>query len=360
MLRIIWGIALIAAISGLGHFLLNYMRRAPKKSKRGCARVRALYPIVGTICAVFFGGVICAMFASHRSRLNYGLLPGFGVICIGGVVMVWQWISERIWYNKTSFVVRNFWMVKKKYDYKDITGIFIGAQVYIIVGRTKIAISSAIEGGERFLRTAQKGYAEANNGADIPRARTLPRDVFNGNVDDSSEYIMVALLLLSFLGGTLLYINLPPSKVTSDYFEAPMENGSAGAVDLNFYLQTQEEPFVIKDFRKYAQNIDQFWSTADKSIKLSVYAEYMAASRSRSAYYHVCSLSDENGTEYVTFDMTRQQEREWRKTGVILIGGFLAVMVLYGTACVVAARNPEKHKRLYRLCFSQNYKREKK
>lgn len=357
MLRIILGIVLIAVISGLGNLLLSCMLSAPRKSKYGCAKVRPLYPIVGLGCVILSAGTIYIMLSSHRSRLNFGLTPVFLVIFFAGMVMIWQWISQRIWYDEASFAVRNFWMIKRKYAYKDITGIFRTSHVYIIVGKTKISIDSSIAGGDKFVRAAIKGYAKANNGEEIPRARRLPRDAFNGNIADSDGYIVIGILLLAFFGGMLLSFYVRPSEITSEHFEAPMENASVGTEDMTFYLTSQEEPFVIEDFRNYAQNIDMLWETVSKSQKLSVYAEYKPGHRTASGHYQVYSMSDENGNVYVTFDMTWQQERGVRMSLTIACGGLLVLMVIYGVACVIASRNPEKHKLLYKLCFSKKGKR---
>ena len=350
MLRIILGIVLIAVITGLGNLLLNRMLRAPRKSKYGRAKARALYPIVGICCAILSIGIIYIMLTSHRNRLNFGVVPCLIITFVAGMVMIWQWVSERIWYDKTSFVVRDFWMVKRKYAYKDITGICHASEIYLILGETKVAVSSLLEGGERFVRTALKGYAEANNGEEVPRVSKAPRKAINGSIQASNDFAMVGALMLTLLGGMLIVINLHPSEITSEHFEASLVNVvdyvSEDEQGLTFYLQDLEDPFVIRDFPRYAQNTNLLRQADGKPTKFSVYAEYMTASRSRDAYYHVCSMSDENGNVYVTFDMTWAQEREWRRIINIGICGLLIVFIIWGAANVISARSPQRHKLL--------------
>ncbi|MDC7291015.1 hypothetical protein NXH76_24820 [Blautia schinkii] len=353
MLRIVLGIVFIMVISGLGHLALNYGRRASKNSKRGYARLKIFCLIFGIVAFIFWGWFIYITLLSHINRENLGLLPCSSVFLIACVVMVWQWISERIWYDKTSFVVRNFWMVKRKYAYKDITGICKTTDVYLIVGETSIAVSALMEGGERFIHAAQKGYAEANKGEHIPRVFRRPRKAINGNLAVSHDFVFIGALLLTLLGGFLLSLNLHPSEMTSEHFEASIENVYESEEDLVFYLQNQEEPFVIKDFWEYAKNIHLLREPDVKDTTFSVYAEYKPASRSRDAYYHVCSMGDGNGNIYVTFDLTWHQEREWRSSSSIMIGIFLIIIIISGVACAISARNPEKHKLLYWLCFSK-------
>lgn len=270
--------------------------------------------------------------------------------CFGDI---WAWYSEKIWYDEDSFVVRNFWMVKKKYSYTDITGYYTSDVFYFIMEKKKIPVNTLIEGGWEFMETARRKYAEANNGESIPEASKLPGDIFNGHITGANDIIFVAVLLVAFGVGTLIYVHIPPSGMTSEHFEGTARGVQADGEKLTFYVKGEEAPFIIKDFREYGQSMDMIWDIPAKFTKVFVDAEYVASSNGNPGYYCVYNMSDENGNVYVTFDKAWELEKERRKGGDIIIGIILIVLVICGTVCVVAGRNPRKYRRLVRLCFKK-------
>lgn len=354
MLRVVIFILFIAAIGFAVHCFFEFVLRRADRPKRGIVKPNAGLLVLGIISVVFLVGITYMVVRVHYDRFNLGMAVILGFFAAVGVMMIIHWFTFRIWYNETHFTVRNFWGKRRTYAYTDITGMYVGKSECLLMGKRKVEIIMYMEGGDRFLHIADKKYAQANDGKHIPDVKKLPGDIFNGRFEHAADYgVLTVIFLVAYLG-FLMPLIIYPSDKFSEYFETTLYMRPViRDDDMALYFKDQEAPFLIRQYAQYSQNTELIEENMGAQSKYYVNAEYHASTKTNQAFYHIINMTDNRGNVYVTYDMIWDQEAGRRK--VFGIGGviFFAVVAGYGALCVIACRNPEKHRRLMKICTSK-------
>lgn len=301
--NIILMILISVAGFGLKYLMSIFFRYNPRKTKYGLVRRGDAVLITGGLSALFGGGVIYAMLASHTSR-------------------------------------------GRKYFYSDITGIFESKNVYLFMKKGGVSIDSISQGGRWFIKTAKEKYAEVNEGREIPEVSNFSNQIFKRYFEQPEEFIILAAVLLSFVGGILAYINIPPSEKNAEYFELNLSAVAKSGDDLTLYFEGFNESFIIKQYHDFSQNTELLWTTETRHANLYVNAEYTPPRKGRPGYYQICNLEDSNGNTYVTYDLVRKQETKWRTQGNVFIGIILVLPIAY---MIVNSTLRRKRKRIRKV-----------
>ena len=299
---------ILMLLISLGGLVFKYLmsilfRYNPRKTKYGLVRPGIAVLITGGLSALFGGGAIYVMLASHTSR-------------------------------------------GRKYFYSDITGILEGESVYLFMKKGGVSIDSISQGGRWFIKTAKEKYAEVNEGREIPKVSNFSNRIFKRYFEQPEEFIILAAVLLSFVGGILAYINIPPSEKNVEYFELNLSAVAKSSDDLTLYFEGFDESFIIKQYHDFSQNTELLWTTETRHADLYVNAEYTPPRKGRPGYYQICNLEDSNGNTYVTYDLVRKQEAKWRTQGNVFIGIILVLPIAY---MIVNSTVRRKRKRIRKV-----------
>lgn len=341
---------ILMLLISLGGLVFKYLmsilfRYNPRKTKYGLVRPGIAVLITGGLSALFGGGAIYVMLASHTSRGNLCFVPCAGVFLVVGVWGIVSWFCCKIWYDEETFTVRKLF-TKRKYFYSDITGILEGESVYLFMKKGGVSIDSISQGGRWFIKTAKEKYAEVNEGREIPEVSNFSNQIFKRYFEQPEEFIILAAVLLSFVGGILAYINIPPSEKNAEYFELNLSAVAKSGDDLTLYFEGFDESFIIKQYHDFSQNTELLWTTETRHADLYVNAEYTPPRKGRPGYYQICNLEDSNGNTYVTYDLVRKQEAKWRTQGNVFIGIILVLSIAY---MIVNATVRRKRKRIRKV-----------
>jgi hypothetical protein len=113
------------------------------------------------------------------------------------------------WYDKEGFTVKYFLGYRRHFSYSEIESIQGNLRdVKLRVRGCTVRVDEAAIGKLEFLAFAKKQYRIHSGGKAIPKAKPKG-DIFNGHVDNPSEFIFAYLLVLLFMPGMLLISFFP-------------------------------------------------------------------------------------------------------------------------------------------------------
>ncbi len=192
-------------------------------------------------------GIIESMITDFMCLYFAFIEPTFWAVCLScvmgslGILLVISYANCRIEYDDEGFTHKNFFGIKQRYTYNQITGvkgihsadaaITISSRSYrhphinlfslsgdgkeicpvvIYAGKKRIRIDKTALGKEDFLLYVQKKYRQLHNGNNIPVIPIKKRkeiDIFNGNIMHSNQFIaaFISMIVVSVILGIFLF-----------------------------------------------------------------------------------------------------------------------------------------------------------
>ena len=172
--------------------------RQPKKAKKGKVYLHALLAIIGIIgCTAFLIPTLITAFTEETPWISLAFLA----FSLFGASFIVAFVNCRVSYDQDGFVAKNFFGIKRKYTYDQVTAIKEGMhENYLYVGKRRIMIDEFAIGGAEFIGFVAKKYRAIHDGRALPVIRKTKGDIFNGNVEDvfgfMFAYISVGVLIL--------------------------------------------------------------------------------------------------------------------------------------------------------------------
>ena len=169
--------------------VLAFLRR-PKKTEKGKVCLPIALAIVGVICSVAFliPTFICAF--SDESKET---APVFLVLSMLFASLIVAYINCRIYYDEEGFTAKNFFGIKRRFTYDQITGIKGNMhETYLYMGKRRIMIDDFGVGGLDFIWFANKKYRKLHK---KPIPKQITKDIFNGNIESPGEFLFVFILV---------------------------------------------------------------------------------------------------------------------------------------------------------------------
>ena len=148
----------------MSRFVPNMQHLPP--AKKGLVSYSKFFLIHGIIFIV-----ISLIFAylTRSSDKNFALFVILLAPFLCGSFFIILYINCRINYNDDTFTSKNFFGIKHKYSYHQITGIQEKKNgTYIILGEKKIMVDSQARGKDAFIIFVCQKYKKIHNGRFIP------------------------------------------------------------------------------------------------------------------------------------------------------------------------------------------------
>ena len=329
--------------------------RQPKKAKKGKVYLPALLAIIGIIgCTGFLIPTLITAFTEETPWISLGFLA-FSLLGASLIVAV---VNCRVSYDQDGFVAKNFWGIKRKYTYDQVTAIKEGMhEDYLYVGKRRIMIDEFAIGGAEFIGFVSKKYRATHGGRNLPVVRKTKGDIFNGNVEDvfgfMFAYISVGVLCVVFL----IFI------IWSVYFQQyTAENTIMQQVTFNSYTVQKQNivldagadlPYKVntggRDF-----DADKIKALCDGKTAYTVYVKEITPDDSQD-YYMIKAIMQ--GEEYeLSFEQTNAQHVQENRVLIIFPVAFAVLWGIYVFLSIRVGRNPQKYsKRVIRLFFRDGY-----
>ena len=177
--------------------LLTYMRR-PKSPKGQTVALPALMAVIGGIALAFFGGLTVWAYVDGAGIFELSVFVFFALLG-GGMVMAY--INCRISYDERGFTATNFWGITRSYTYDEITWLKGYKDVKLYVGNRVVRVDEIAVGKTEFICYADARYMRTHGGRGIPINPPDGKkgfDLFNGNVENSGEFIVATDLCINY------------------------------------------------------------------------------------------------------------------------------------------------------------------
>ena len=327
--------------------------KSVKSKKDGTVYLSKALLIIGVIGAT--ASIIPAIITLYSNEKI--IVPiGFLAFALLSSTLIVAYINCRIYYDENGFTARNFFGIKRKFTYDEITGIKEDMhEDYLYMGNRKVMIDSFSVGACEFLAFVHRKYRSINK-KNLPKILKTKRDIFNGNIQDSGGFIFVYALLELFLIGFLIFI------LYYTYGNASMKNvGKSTVIFSECVLDDDTLKLTSSDGEKYELsflsddfNTDKIKAICDGSTYCDVYAKKITPDNG-SEYYSIKAIFASD-TEILSFEETREMYIKENRVILLFPIGALILWTAFIVLSIIVGRNPQKFsKRFAKFFFQEGY-----
>lgn len=309
----------------------------------------------------FLGGTITLIFLMLAiSRLvvhDYRSAVVMAGIAFVDMLMVVAYVNCRIWYAEDSFTVRNIFGITRTYLYSDITGQRTTEdKSYLYINNTKITLSTYSQ--TLFFDFARQKYRELNR-KNIPEMKNYRKDIFNGNVENAGERILLYVLVSIIAIGAAVYGIMDFSDdaewvsenvIFEDYEVVDsLLSDTADEIILFSSKNMDYEIEYVPDGFKF-DNLEDICNGQTPVSVLGVHILY--SSFSHHEYISVREISRGNKV-FLSKTDTDVLAQQSSSKAVVFVELMVVLWFLYVVLSIFIGRNPEKHPLLTMICFPE-------
>ena len=345
----VWTYALIGFVVTA---LLTYMRR-PKSPKGQTVALPALMAVIGGIALVFFGGLTVWAYMDGAEIFELSVFVFFALL---GGAMVIAYINCRISYDERGFTATNFWGITRSYTYDEITWLKGYKDVKLYVGDRVVRVDEIAIGKTEFICYADARYMKTHGGRGIPINPPDGKkgfDLFNGNVENSGEFIVIYGMLLAFVLfglGVVVHAAIPTNPEDLNYSTVQVKGYEVEETTLRLYAEGEALSFDIWDYATSLKDAEAFLELCEDGERLTL------GYRSYSERHVVHFAEGADGAVHLTLEAAREAERESDREGVLLMGGMMLFLVLFIAFSVCVGRHPERFSpKIVYMLFKKEY-----
>lgn len=242
----------------------------PRKGKDGEVALSKAVAVLGFSLLVM-SLALAYFWLFVEGAVVYG--AGALVVSLISMALVVSFINCRITYDAEGFTAGNFFGVKRKYSYADITAIAENThETYIYAGGKRIMIYEVSRGGDDFIAVVKEKYKSLHGGAAIPVKNHL-LDITHGKVRGAGEIIagyIIAIVVLSVSLAIMLFlIFVPDSEKNTCVRETVFD--SCAMDGRNIILMSDGMRYKVNSADKMNTDIAAFESICDGKTTVSVY-----------------------------------------------------------------------------------------
>lgn len=312
-----------------------------------------LFLAIGIIGFILSGGFTIFTLLQKDIQEHIWIVLLVSLLNLLPLSIIIAFINSRVIYDESGFTHKNFFGIKRKYTYDQITGIrFAPNETFLYVGKRKIMIDELHVGHKEFIFFVKKQYHKVYKN-EIPRIKP-EKDIFNGNVQGASGFILVFVILAVcgvMLNGLFCYLVFSPkTESNTDMTEARFTScyQANGMISLR---STDNEYYRLSYSDEYFSKIS---ALCDGEKLLTVYSNKVN-SDSGNDYYSIEAIKY-NGEFILSFEETYKIQV---KLGIpLLIIGLIFDLLIVGFICtvIIVGRNPRKFsKKTVRLFFKEGH-----
>ena len=337
-------------VSGVLAFL-----RQPKKSEKGKVYLPKFFVILGLITStIFFIPTIITAFSDEPIWVPI-LFCAFSLL---GASLIIAFVNCRVTYDEDGFVAKNFFGVKRKFTYDQVTAIKENMhEDYICIGKRKVMIDEVSVGGIEFIAYLRKRYRTLHKGQALPIIRKNKHDIFNGNVDDvfgfMFAYIMIGVVIVAFAIFLVWYIYFTPNTVANTVEQQVTFTSCITKGDEIVLTSSDNKLYKIR-FMDDGFDSTKIKAISDGKTVVKTYSKEVTPEDEENYYSIKAILLDD--TYLLSFDETNRwhQEEYWPLIFFPVI--FAIVWGAYVAGSIIVGRNPKKFsKKVIKLFFKDGY-----
>lgn len=332
------------AVNGILLFL-----RKSKKAKEGKVCLPGAYALIGGIgFSMFFA---CAVVSAFTEQVLW-VSALFLAISLVGLSLLVAFVNCRITYDENGIVSKNFFGIKRRFTYDQMTALREEMQEsFVYFGKKKIAVDRFAAGGYEFLAYAEMRYKKIHGVASVPRVKN--KGVFKGNVNDAggflAVYSIVGVVFLGFLVAMICIYLIPASPSTTEerravFVSCSFDQKKGVSATLK---ATTGDSYVV---RYPGDVIDELRKLCDGKTEATVYS-----GKTGKNVYQAKSIVWQ-GKTVLSFEETNRILRRIGTPAIILVAVINLLWWAFVALSVIVGRNPRKFsKKTVRLFFRDGY-----
>ena len=334
--------------------VLSFLRQ-PKKTEKGKVYLPKFFVILGLITSPIF---LIPTLITAFSNVPIGVPILFFAFSLLGASFIIAFVNCRVSYDEEGFVAKNFFGIKRKFTYDQITAIKENMhENYIYLGKRKVMIDAFSIGGVKFIAHAKKKYRTIHKGQELPKIYKTKHDIFNGNVEDVFGFvfvdIMISVVIVAFSVLLIWFIYCNPSTVDNTIehsisFTSCTTNGDEivlTSLDNKLY----KIRFIGEEF-----DSTEIKAISDGKTVVTTYSKEITPDDEEN-YYSIKAILHED-TYLLSFDETNRwhQDEYWMLIFFPVI--FAIAWGAFVTMSIIVGRNPKKFsKKVIKLFFKDGY-----
>lgn len=329
--------------------------REPKEPVKNKVRLMKFLPIAGVVCSVFFVFLACVFASSDEPLWGSFAFLGFSIL---GVILIIAFINCRITYDEDGFTSQNFFRIKRRYTYDEVTAMKENLhEKYLYMGNRKVMIDDCSVGNVKFILFVRYKYTTIHGGLPLPKILPNTKDLFHGNIHNPGEFIFVYALM-----GIIILV-LCVFTVKSVYFspytaentveqQVTFRSFKADGEDFVMY-STSGELYKIQFTDEQVESAS-IQAVCDRKTEFTVYSKKFTPS-DMPEFYSVKAIYHGDTALFTFEEANRLNIREYAPIPWITIGIAFA-WAAYIALSIKVGRNPKKYgKKIVRLFFKDSY-----
>ena len=337
-------------VSGVLAFL-----RQPKKAEKGKVYLPKFFVILGLITSTIF--LIPTLITAFSDEPIWVPILFFAFSLLGASFII-AFVNCRVTYDEDGFVAKNFFGVKRKFTYDQVTAIKKNMhEDYIYIGKRKVMIDEFSVGGIEFIAYVRKRYRTIHKGQALPKIHKTKHDIFNGNVDDvfglMFAYIMISVLIVAFAIFLVWYIYFTPNTVANTVEQQVTFTSCTTKGDEIVLTSSDNKLYKIR-FMEDGFDSTKIKAISDGKTVVKTYSKEVTPDDEKNYYSIKAILLDD--TYLLSFDETNRwhQEEYWPVLFFPIV--FAIVWGAYVAGSIIVGRNPKKFsKKVIKLFFKDGY-----
>ena len=329
--------------------------RRPKKAEAGKVFMPKAFAIVGVICSAVF---LIPTFICAFSDEPIWTTIVFLLFSMFSASLIVAYINCRISYDEDGFTAQNFFGIKRRFTYDQITARKYHMQNTVFyLGKRKIVIYDYAVGRFEFHLFVKKKYRRLFK---MPIPEKEERDIFNGNLHSPLGfvllYIVIGILGIGFLISIVCWVHFSqpdsPNNTTKHQvvFQTCQKKGG------DWILKATDGKIYKIEGAYTSLDAGSISSLCDGRTLLTTYSNEVSRSRHNKQFYYSVKAIVRDGEYVLTFDQTHQFFKQGAVPLILLLLTLNLMLAASFVGCVIVGRNPSKYdKKLIHLLFRSGW-----
>lgn len=328
--------------------------RQPKTAEKGKVHLPKFFAILGTITSsIFLVPTIITAFSDEDVWVPVGFL----VFSLLGATLIIAFMNCRISYDEDGFVAKNFFGIKRKVSYDQVTAIKENMhETYIYVGKRRVMVDEFSIGGKDFINLIKKKYRTLHNGQSLPKITKTKNDIFNGHVKDVTgfyvAYGLVSVILVGFIVFMVCDICIP--KNVNNTVEQTVTFISCDVKEDEVILTSADDNIYKIQYAAEQINIQEIKTICNGKSKVTTYSKEVTPDNEED-FYSIKAIKY-NDRYLLSFE---EENKLYRQEGLPIVALFLFMLLVWAAFIVVSVivgRNPQKFsKKVVKMFFKDGY-----
>ncbi len=334
--------------------VLAFLRR-PKKAEAGKVFMPKFFIIFGSIgtCIFLIPTFIC-LFSEDSIWLSafwllFSMLPASLIVA---------YINCRISYDEDGFTAQNFFGIKRRFTYDQITARKYRMQNTVFyLGKRKIVIYDYAVGRFEFHLFVKKKYRRIYKKA-IPEK--VNKDIFNGNLHSPLGFVLldivIGILGIGFLISIVCWVHFSQPDSPNNTTERQVVFQTCQKKGGDWILKATDGKIYKIEDAYTSLDAGSISSLCDGRTLLTTYSNEVSRSRHNKQFYYSVKAIVRDGEYVLTFDQTHQFFKQGAVPLILLLLTLNLMLAASFAGCVIVGRNPSKYdKKFIRLLFRSGW-----